>query len=295
MTVSSVSSILLFFPACLLTGALKLHAGLMRCSKSCRLRWTNYLRPGIKRGNFTPHDERVIVHLQSLLGNRWAAIASYLPQRTDNDIKNYWNTHLRKKIDKIQGAADADGKKPSSDARRPVCHHYVSQMMESRKQDLTAALPRYHRKSRYASSSDNISRLLQGWMQSSPTVNAPGKLKQSCSTADDENSNIISALTAASLTEKSQAESHRGSCATVTHDDFALLHSFGSMDIVPWENTGTETPFQPAQADDAEAQLGAESEQPPLISLENWLLDEASAQVDELMKLTADSCSYSIF
>uniref|UniRef100_A0A0E0R9Q4 HTH myb-type domain-containing protein n=1 Tax=Oryza rufipogon TaxID=4529 RepID=A0A0E0R9Q4_ORYRU len=41
----------------------------MRCSKSCRLRWTNYLRPGIKRGNFTPHEEGIIIHLQALLGN----------------------------------------------------------------------------------------------------------------------------------------------------------------------------------------------------------------------------------
>ncbi|XP_074562229.1 myb-related protein 306-like [Curcuma longa] len=73
------------------------NAGLMRCSKSCRLRWTNYLRPGIKRGNFTEHEDRVIVHLQALLGNRWAAIASYLPERTDNDIKNHWNTNLKKR------------------------------------------------------------------------------------------------------------------------------------------------------------------------------------------------------
>jgi myb proto-oncogene protein len=79
-----------------------INTGLMRCSKSCRLRWTNYLRPGIRRGNFTPHEEGIIVHLQSLLGNRWAAIASYLPQRTDNDIKNYWNTHLKKKLKKHQ-------------------------------------------------------------------------------------------------------------------------------------------------------------------------------------------------
>ncbi|KAG8090677.1 hypothetical protein GUJ93_ZPchr0011g28914 [Zizania palustris] len=74
----------------------------MRCSKSCRLRWTNYLRPGIKRGNFTPHEEGIIIHLQALLGNKWAAIASYLPQRTDNDIKNYWNTHLKKKVKRLQ-------------------------------------------------------------------------------------------------------------------------------------------------------------------------------------------------
>ncbi|KQJ88197.1 transcription factor MYB30 [Brachypodium distachyon] len=78
------------------------HTGLMRCSKSCRLRWTNYLRPGIKRGNFTPHEEGIIIHLQALLGNKWAAIASYLPQRTDNDIKNYWNTHLKKKVKRLQ-------------------------------------------------------------------------------------------------------------------------------------------------------------------------------------------------
>ncbi|XP_010515063.1 PREDICTED: myb-related protein 306 isoform X2 [Camelina sativa] len=46
------------------------HTGLRRCSKSCRLRWTNYLRPGIKRGNFTQHEEKMILHLQALLGNR---------------------------------------------------------------------------------------------------------------------------------------------------------------------------------------------------------------------------------
>ncbi|KAI3939798.1 hypothetical protein MKX01_027999 [Papaver californicum] len=82
--------------------AVPTHTGLLRCSKSCRLRWTNYLRPGIRRGNFTDHEEKMIIHLQALLGNRWAEIASYLPQRTDNDIKNYWNTHLRKKLRKLE-------------------------------------------------------------------------------------------------------------------------------------------------------------------------------------------------
>jgi len=49
------------------------RAGLMRCSKSCRLRWTNYLRPGIKRGNFTDQEEKLIIHLQALLGNRFVS------------------------------------------------------------------------------------------------------------------------------------------------------------------------------------------------------------------------------
>ncbi|XP_037460966.1 transcription factor MYB53-like [Triticum dicoccoides] len=73
-------------------------AGLNRCGKSCRLRWTNYLRPDIKRGLFTDDEEKLIVHLHSLLGNKWSSIATKLPGRTDNEIKNYWNTHLRKKL-----------------------------------------------------------------------------------------------------------------------------------------------------------------------------------------------------
>ncbi|CAL9167201.1 unnamed protein product [Musa hybrid cultivar] len=72
-------------------------AGLKRCGKSCRLRWLNYLRPDIKRGNITEDEENLIVRLHALLGNRWSLIAGRLPGRTDNEIKNYWNTYLSKK------------------------------------------------------------------------------------------------------------------------------------------------------------------------------------------------------
>ncbi|KAM3396542.1 myb-related protein [Capsicum galapagoense] len=78
--------------------SLPLNAGLLRCGKSCRLRWVNYLRPGIKRGNFCEDEDDLIVRLHSLLGNRWSQIAGRLPGRTDNEIKNYWNTHLVKKL-----------------------------------------------------------------------------------------------------------------------------------------------------------------------------------------------------
>ncbi|XVE73679.1 hypothetical protein DITRI_Ditri11bG0138200 [Diplodiscus trichospermus] len=73
-------------------------AGLLRCGKSCRLRWMNYLRPDIKRGNITPDEDDLIIRLHSLLGNRWSLIAGRLPGRTDNEIKNYWNTHLSKRL-----------------------------------------------------------------------------------------------------------------------------------------------------------------------------------------------------
>ncbi|RCV17592.1 hypothetical protein SEVIR_3G237700v4 [Setaria viridis] len=73
-------------------------AGLLRCGKSCRLRWMNYLRPDLKRGNFTDEEDELIIRLHALLGNKWSLIAGQLPGRTDNEIKNYWNTHIKRKL-----------------------------------------------------------------------------------------------------------------------------------------------------------------------------------------------------
>ncbi|CAL9764255.1 unnamed protein product [Musa acuminata subsp. burmannicoides] len=73
-------------------------AGLLRCGKSCRLRWINYLRPDLKRGNFTEEEDALIIKLHGLLGNKWSLIAGRLPGRTDNEIKNYWNTHIKRKL-----------------------------------------------------------------------------------------------------------------------------------------------------------------------------------------------------
>ncbi|CAI9116304.1 OLC1v1017415C1 [Oldenlandia corymbosa var. corymbosa] len=93
--------------------ALPKLAGLNRCGKSCRLRWTNYLRPDIKRGKFSQEEEQSILHLHSILGNKWSAIAQHLPGRTDNEIKNFWNTHLKKKL--IQMGYDPMTHRPRTD------------------------------------------------------------------------------------------------------------------------------------------------------------------------------------
>uniref|UniRef100_A0ACD5UL71 Uncharacterized protein n=1 Tax=Avena sativa TaxID=4498 RepID=A0ACD5UL71_AVESA len=73
-------------------------AGLERCGKSCRLRWINYLRPDLKRGAFSQEEEDLIIHLHSILGNKWSQIAAQLPGRTDNEVKNFWNSFIKKKL-----------------------------------------------------------------------------------------------------------------------------------------------------------------------------------------------------
>ncbi|KAL8090211.1 hypothetical protein AgCh_039617 [Apium graveolens] len=77
--------------------AVQKHSGLFRCGKSCRLRWANHLRPDLKKGSFTPDEERRIIELHAKMGNKWARMAAELPGRTDNEIKNFWNTRIKRR------------------------------------------------------------------------------------------------------------------------------------------------------------------------------------------------------
>ncbi|CAA7405766.1 unnamed protein product [Spirodela intermedia] len=110
------------------------QAGLQRCGKSCRLRWINYLRPDLKRGTFSQQEEDLIIELHAALGNRWSQIAARLPGRTDNEIKNLWNSSIKKKLRQkgidptthrpLSGAAAAEkappDEKTSLDDQRPT-------------------------------------------------------------------------------------------------------------------------------------------------------------------------------
>nr|AFR67332.1 R2R3 MYB protein [Thinopyrum intermedium]AGO03572.1 R2R3 MYB transcription factor [Thinopyrum intermedium]AGO03573.1 R2R3 MYB transcription factor [Thinopyrum intermedium] len=83
-------------------------AGLRRTGKSCRLRWLNYLRPDVRRGNITPEEQLLILDLHSRWGNRWSKIAQRLPGRTDNEVKNYWRTRVQKHAKQLHCDVNSD-------------------------------------------------------------------------------------------------------------------------------------------------------------------------------------------
>ena len=76
-----------------------------RLGKQCRERWYNHLNPDIKKGNWTEEEDSIIIESHMKMGNKWAKIAAMLPGRTDNAIKNRWNSTLKKlaKEDKVGG------------------------------------------------------------------------------------------------------------------------------------------------------------------------------------------------
>ncbi|CBI31183.3 unnamed protein product, partial [Vitis vinifera] len=230
------------------------NTGLLRCSKSCRLRWTNYLRPGIKRGNFTPHEEGMIIHLQALLGNKWAAIASYLPQRTDNDIKNYWNTHLKKKIKNYAG----------DDHHRRGSSFEVINGHSSAHPSLNSPI------STYASSTENISRLLEGWMRSSPKATKE-KLHQNSSLEEGS----------IDMTGNSMAQ---GGGELVANDEFESILEYENLNDDHHQTTDATIPSDDHDHDhEMKMDHDQKKHNPPLSFLEKWLLDESAAQGEEMM------------
>nr|URY18915.1 MYB protein [Zanthoxylum bungeanum] len=244
------------------------NTGLFRCSKSCRLRWTNYLRPGIKRGNFSDQEEKMIIHLQALLGNRWAAIASYLPERTDNDIKNYWNTHLKKKLKKLEQTGSDGGQnqdefsvsKGQWERRLQTDIHMAKQALcEALSLDKTSNSPNFPlpESKPYALSAENISKLLQNWMKSPPKTT---------------NSETTQAAAAGS------ANSSEGVFSETKPEGFDSLFSFNSDPSQSETTTANLTPETSLFQDESKPNLeNHHDHQVPLTLLEKWLFDDAAA------------------
>ncbi|XP_047081934.1 transcription factor MYB30-like isoform X5 [Lolium rigidum] len=119
--------------------ALPKQAGLLRCGKSCRLRWINYLRPDVKRGNFTGEEEDAIIQLHAMLGNRWSMIAARLPGRTDNEIKNVWHTHLKKRLESQAASRSAPKRKPKKPVSPTALEGPTSELVSSPEQSLSTS------------------------------------------------------------------------------------------------------------------------------------------------------------
>ncbi|KAJ8772952.1 hypothetical protein K2173_028129 [Erythroxylum novogranatense] len=275
------------------------NTGLLRCSKSCRLRWTNYLRPGIKRGNFTDHEEKMIIHLQALLGNRWAAIASYLPQRTDNDIKNYWNTHLKRKMKKLQDGQSEDGFSASQakgqwERRLQTDIRLAKQALcEALSLDKTSSLPDskssvtddyephntlqfQSQASSYVSSADNIAKLLENWMKNPQN---PGQTNSDASQSSFNNT----------LGAYSSSSDGIYSATANTPEGFDSLFSFNSSNSDASQSMDENSNFTPENGlfqDESKPSMEAHV---PFSLLEKWLLDESAAQnQDDLIHMSIE-------
>ncbi|MQM12030.1 hypothetical protein Taro_044943 [Colocasia esculenta] len=291
--------------------AVPVKTGLLRCSKSCRLRWTNYLRPGIKRGSFTAQEEKLIIHLQALLGNRWAAIASYLPERTDNDIKNYWNTYLRKKLQKLHldcgGSSAPMSSQSTSDqtvakgqwerrlqtdirmARQalsealsvegasfmpdPKKASFCSTSLDGQNPTLTwcqsqSEIPKQASPLStitYASSTENISRLLKRWMK---------------------NGSILSGGAAAHATRSNSDSNTTGRCSGNDSTSGEPTRSIGPPDAhepLPFDGHAWSTPPK------ATNPFHDENKPTPISSLERWLFEDGLGHgFDALMDLSLE-------
>lgn len=227
------------------------------------------------------------------MGCRWAAIASYLPQRTDNDIKNYWNTHLKKKIKKFQSALDPK-MATSSDSST---YQFVSKSFSDRKtasfdiNNTSSTTTDHHlvlasntslnlnhscsTSASYASSTENISRLLEGWMRSSPKTE---KFRQGNATLE-----IFSTVGMSKGNTAPKSEQEGGQFGS--NEELESILSFDNMSNIAWDKSSCDSDHHHQKENLVHERKERSENEPPLSFIENWLLGENGGQVEEMMEL----------
>lgn len=262
------------------------------------------------------------------LMSRWAAIASYLPQRTDNDIKNYWNTHLKKKLKKFQSAALEPHMPQDSSATSNNTHPFSktgnSFSNERRSLDFSNQAAsnnnlRLHQQgSSYASSTENISRLLEGWMRSSPKTSSNSSsallIKGNGNIFDNRSiENSVGTYRPKEEQEGGGSGGDGGGGDLISNEEFISILSFEqNLNNVTWDKASTgdssakgsstqdsannedqSTKVNNNNNDNNDIIANAEKKQrsdqnihnPPLSFLEKWLLDESTGQVEEINQI----------
>ncbi|XAR52420.1 hypothetical protein NMG60_11020501 [Bertholletia excelsa] len=167
-------------------------AGLKRTGKSCRLRWLNYLKPDIKRGNLTLQEQLLILELHSKWGNRWSKIAQHLPGRTDNEIKNYWRTRVQKQARQL---------KIESNSKRfleAIRCFWMPRLLEQMKQGTSSSSPPFC--STPSASEPEESKIIPH--MSPPALSSShGKWSQSFNQSVEESSPVTSTTTSTQITQ----------------------------------------------------------------------------------------------
>ncbi|GJN05694.1 hypothetical protein PR202_ga23347 [Eleusine coracana subsp. coracana] len=190
-------------------------AGLRRSGKSCRLRWMNYLRPDLKKEPISKREEETIISLQQSLGNRWSTIAARMPGRTDNEIKNYWNSRIRKRLNAAAkaGRVGDSAEKPSAPATGEK-----EESMDNADAAAAAPLPIPARFPVFAC------QLL---------VDGGGGGDQSTTTTTTEQQNSWSEESEASVGDGSEDARHH--CAVIAAGDSNMIHDFLTFDELDYQ------------------------------------------------------------